>query len=76
MSNVLVKTRTGLAWMFATGLLASLPACATMTDFVVTEPRVVPCESIQPIRWSRDDTDETIAQVREHNAVVVATCGR
>jgi len=29
-----------------------------------------------PIGWSVEDTDETIAQVKSHNAVWVELCGK
>ena len=34
------------------------------------------CGAIEPIRWSRSDTAETITQVKEHNAVFDALCRR
>ena len=34
------------------------------------------CRVIEVIRWSRNDTDETIIQVKEHNAVLGALCDK
>lgn len=34
------------------------------------------CEATQPIRWSRSDTDETIIQVKAHNAVWKSLCAK
>lgn len=33
------------------------------------------CEAFRPLLWSARDTDETIRQAREHNAVGVRVCG-
>jgi hypothetical protein len=32
------------------------------------------CETIQPVYWSVNDTDETIAQTKANNAVLLANC--
>ncbi|MBL4756805.1 MAG: hypothetical protein JKY32_03935 [Rhizobiales bacterium] len=32
------------------------------------------CQAYQPFRWSVDDTDETIEQARQHNAVYDHLC--
>ena len=57
------------------GLAATqvLAACGTMTGSGGTS---VPCGAFEPIRWSQADTDETIAQVKGHNAAWKAVCGR
>ncbi len=34
----------------------------------------VACGSFQPIQWAHADTDETLHQVRQHNAAYVALC--
>lgn len=54
------------------GLTLCLVGCATTTGSVATD---VSCEAFEPILWSEKDTDETIRQIREHNAVWVALCG-
>jgi hypothetical protein len=33
------------------------------------------CRAAEPIYWSAKDTDKTIAQVKEHNAVGKKLCG-
>ncbi len=33
------------------------------------------CSAYMPITWSRDDTQDTILQVKQHNAVWAALCG-
>lgn len=33
------------------------------------------CRVAEPITWSAKDTDRTIAQVKEHNAVGKSLCG-
>lgn len=58
----------------------SLTACASLTNFRATEPAPpsqttrVACESFAPITWSKADTDETIAQIKAHNAAWVELC--
>lgn len=53
-------------------LLPILPGCATTTASVGTD--AVACSAFEPMRWSKKDTDETIRQVKEHNAAWKATC--
>jgi hypothetical protein len=33
------------------------------------------CKIAKPISWSKSDTDQTILEVKEHNAVGKALCG-
>jgi len=42
------------------------------TDTVGTD---VSCEAFRPITWSKRDTQETVADVKTHNAVFGALCG-
>jgi hypothetical protein len=35
----------------------------------------VACQSFQAIYWSAKDTKQTVAQIKEHNAVGVKVCG-
>ena len=60
-----------------------LIGCATMTaSGGGTDPpagtdklgRAAFCDVAEPIRWADQDTDATIAQVKEHNAVGVRLC--
>lgn len=64
-----------LASVTASGLLAG---CATLTTaFGATEAidtKEVACAAFKPITWSTRDTDETIAEVREHNAAYAELC--
>jgi hypothetical protein len=53
--------------------LLILPGCATTTASVATD--AVACSAFEPIRWSRRDTDNTIRQVKEHNAAWKTVCG-
>ena len=53
-------------------LLPILPGCATTTASVGTD--AVACSAFEPIRWSKKDTEETIRQVKEHNAAWAAMC--
>lgn len=56
-----------------------LTACATTTGSVETStpPPAAEtfCQIAKPISWSTKDTDETIRQVKEHNAVFLRLCG-
>lgn len=52
--------------------MPTLAGCATTTATGATE---VYCASAAPIRWSSADTDETIRQVKAHNAVGRTLCG-
>lgn len=59
-------------------LSVSLTACATTTGSSgPTEPPPKPtaCAVFKPIYWSGKDSDETLKQVREHNAAWKALCG-
>lgn len=52
-----------------------LSSCATTTGSGAIETPAAFCDVAKPIAWSARDTDGTIAQVKEHNAVGVALCG-
>lgn len=51
--------------------------CATTTGSGVTDidPAAVACRAFAPVAWSKDDTDETIVAVKQHNARWHALCG-
>ncbi len=75
------KLWTGLMMLGVSLLLAG---CAQTTASVATtdyglcdDPRTeAPSDGIlQPIRWSVDDTDDTIRQAKENNAVGLELCG-
>jgi len=54
-------------------MLPLLPAgCATMTGTAATD--AVACSAFEPITWSQSDTDETIKEVKSHNAAWSAIC--
>lgn len=68
---------TRSAPMCALLFLLSLSGCATTTGSSgPTSPPVVDsfCALAKPIYWSAKDTDETIAQAKEHNAVWKSRC--
>ena len=52
--------------------LLILPGCATMTASVGTD--AVACSAFEPIRWSKKDTDDTIRQIKKHNAAWNTIC--
>lgn len=66
--------------LLALMLLAAMPilsACAKMTGSGGIEPvqgADTFCGVAKPIMWSSQDTDETIREVKEHNAVYVRLC--
>ncbi len=39
------------------------------------ETRAALCDQFRPVSWSIKDTDETIAQSKQNNAVGVRVCG-
>ncbi len=55
--------------IFSAVAILSLTACATTTASGGIE-----CVRWKPILWSKTDTDETIRQVKEHNAVWSEVC--
>lgn len=50
-----------------------LTACSTTMDSAVNDLSF--CAAAQPIRWSTKDTQETVWQIKEHNAVGRVSCG-
>lgn len=52
--------------------LLILQGCVTTAGSAATD--AVACTAFEPIRWSVEDTDETIRQVKEHNAAWKAVC--
>ena len=57
-------------------VLALTPACMT-TGSEGTRPamtRSIYCEIAEPIRWSREDTVDTVRQVKEHNRSYKEIC--
>jgi hypothetical protein len=64
-----------LVLMLASVMFA-LTSCASLTDFVETDvSETTYCRIARPISWSSQDTDQTIREVKEHNAVGVELCG-
>lgn len=61
------------ARLFVLSLLVILPSCATMTKTVVPTDKVT-CTALRPLSWSRKDTDQTIAEIKEDNAAKKAIC--
>ena len=75
--RTLFKRPSVRALTLAFGML-TLSGCAWMTDSAATEP--LPgastfCRVARPITWSVSDTDQTIREVKEHNATGVRLCG-
>ncbi len=72
MTPSLVRTR--LVSLCALTSLAILPACARQTLSSAKGTDVF-CKAASPIYWSKKDTDKTLAQIKEHNAVGATLCG-
>lgn len=58
--------------LLALGLLLGLTACVKTTGS--SESRQALCDQFQPIRWDVADTDDTIREAKQHNAVFVKLC--
>lgn len=54
-------------------LTLPLAGCVTATGSSATRSAL--CDQFRPIRWSSQDTDQTIAEAKGHNAVGVKLCG-
>lgn len=50
----------------------TLGSCASLTGGDETDRAL--CTQFRPISWSTRDTDQTIREVKAHNAVGVAVC--
>src|SRR6185312_6168555 len=59
-------------------LMLTLSGCATTTDFAGPGNdllTLVACRAFRPIVWIGADTDNTLRQVKAHNAVWRSLCG-
>lgn len=54
-----------------TMVLGAISACTTTASVQTSR---VACEAFRPITWSRTDTEETVAEVKGHNAAYMALC--
>lgn len=56
-------------------LATPLAGCATTMGFSVPIKFVdTSCKAFKPISWSKKDTDQTIREVKSHNAAYKALC--
>jgi hypothetical protein len=62
------------ARLFVLSLLVILPSCATMTTTAAPTSDKVTCTALRQLSWSRKDTDQTIAEIKEDNAAKKAIC--
>lgn len=60
-----------LVAMLLAALAMSLIGCVTTTGSGATE-----CAWVKPIHWSVKDTDQTILEIKQHNAAWKAVCKR
>lgn len=56
-------------------LLATLTASCQTTGSGGTSATLVACQSFKPVYWSKNDTPQTVAQIKENNAAGAALCG-
>ncbi|MGF7054001.1 hypothetical protein GGC47_003189 [Bosea sp. OAE752] len=59
--------------MLALTLLLTLAGCVMTTGGNATKSAL--CDQFRPIRWDDADTDQTIVQAKQHNAVGKRLCG-
>ena len=59
-------------------LCALIPVIALLTGCVTTDTGAtdVSCLVFEPVRWSLNDTAETISQIKAHNAAWKSVCGK
>ena len=71
------KRRLRLAKLCALISCAILTGCAQTTGSggKIDASPLTFCQGARPILWSARDTDGTISQVKEHNAVGANACG-
>lgn len=62
-----------LALLLVLALTMPLTACAPM--MAGGETRAALCDQFAPIRWGTADSDSTISQAKQHNAVGSTICG-
>lgn len=62
-----------LALLLALALPSILAGCVTQTAGGAT--RMALCDQFKPTQWSVSDTDETITQAKQNNAVGARLCG-
>lgn len=74
--NASVPTRTGFArtMVFVAISAVLLVGCQGRLMPTAGDAVSIFCATVQPIRWSTADTDLTIQQARELNAVYVELC--
>lgn len=61
------------ALMLALALMLPLIGCASQTGSGAKTKSAI-CDQFAPIRWSVSDTDESLKQIKAHNAVGKAIC--
>jgi len=59
--------------VFALTLLPILSGCVTTMSSSAPATKVT-CAAFSPILWSKKDTDKTLAQIKEYNAVFKSLC--
>lgn len=63
------------ALLLAITLPGILTGCATTTTVSSVATDRVACAVFHPIYWSARDTQKSVEQIKEHNAVGKAVCG-
>jgi len=65
--------QTAFVTILSASLMLTLAGCAKETPSGGTS--LTFCDGAKPILWSSKDTDGTLRQIKEHNAVGVDACG-
>lgn len=61
--------------LLATALMLTLASCASQTASNETDAARLFCTVARPITWASADTDQTIREIKAHNAVGARLCG-
>ena len=74
------KELSRLARICAIGLILTLPACEKGTktkeiEVGVAGRQTTACRVFKELSWSSRDTDQTIKEIKIHNAKYAAVCG-
>lgn len=74
----MISLRSLVRMLLGLTLIFPLGACALLMSTFDAIPRhdaaLVACKSFRAITWDPKDTDQTIVQVKQHNAAYDALC--
>lgn len=81
-ATMTVSVAIKVAGLAAIAILLSAGSCNRAANFAPEGIKKFYCGepvgtgAYKPVGWSKSDTDETIRQTKNNNAVFVGTCGR